>query len=116
MKPVTVSKSELLDILTRNRDSHREVFLTAQRRYREELIRLLDERLAEVRAGRKIDHYLRLPEPEDHTGDYDRAIRMIEMSVQDVIEIDEKTFGELVLDEWSWSERWAQTTSSYTSV
>jgi hypothetical protein len=43
-----------------------------------------------------------LPEPQDHTIDYDRVIKMLEMSVDSLIELDEGAFDQYVMDNWSW--------------
>ena len=43
--------------------------------------------------GCAIDQYMRLPEPEDHTDDYERILRMAQMSVDDVIELSADDFA-----------------------
>ncbi|ADG76169.1 hypothetical protein Cfla_3290 [Cellulomonas flavigena DSM 20109] len=65
------------------------MFLEAVEAYRARWIRELERRLHDVRRGRAIDQTFRLPEPEDHTDDYDRVLAMARMSVDDVIELTE---------------------------
>lgn len=116
MKSVTVEKTELLDILKTNRDAHRAIFENALEGYRIKWIEILEERLEEVRLGRKIDHGIWLNEPVDQTKDYDRAIRMVEMHTKDTIELDEKSIANFVLDDWSWSDQFVTTNSMYTAI
>ena len=47
---------------------------------------------------------------------YTRAIRMLELSVEDVIEIEEHIFNQLVLDEWGWKQQFTAMSALYKSV
>lgn len=114
MNTVRVKKEELLKALQENREKHRDIFKEAQVNYRERLIEELDRRLEDVQRGRKVDLYFNFPEPEDHTKDYDRAIRMLEMSVEDELEISQHDFTRYVCDDWEWRRAWVQNTVSYT--
>lgn len=110
---VLVSKDELLGVLRRNRDGHREVFLKAQRGFRERAISELDRSLADARAGRDVRLAFHLPEPEDHTGDYDREIRMLEMHTEPTVRIRAGLFDQIVMDRWGWSASFHTTNSAY---
>ncbi len=116
MKNVTVDKQELLDILKKNREAHRAIFEDALEGYRNKWIEILEERLEEARRGVQLNHGIWLNEPVDQTKDYDRAIRMVKMHIEDTIELDEKSFANFVLDDWSWSDQFVTTNSMYTSV
>lgn len=129
MKKVTVNKDELLDKLKANKAQHRETYEEALAGYkdkvREELNRMLnetrdkveewldriDDEVLEVRlwAAPKAD----LPKPEDHTEDYDRAITMVEMSVDDELELTESEFAELVMDDWGWKGEFVRMSQTY---
>ncbi|MDE2096161.1 MAG: hypothetical protein KGL39_02875 [Patescibacteria group bacterium] len=102
MQTVKVKRAELLEKITKNRDAHRELFLKAQEGYRKQVIHELDLMLEDARAGRNIRRSLSLPEPQDHTSDYDREISMLQMSVDDVIEVSMQEFDWYVMDNWSW--------------
>jgi hypothetical protein len=45
MKEVKINKQRLIDIVTKNRNEHREIFLEAQKVYREAVIKKLDTML-----------------------------------------------------------------------
>jgi hypothetical protein len=111
-----IKKEELLAILRQNREGHRATFLAAQEGYRTRVIAELDRRLADARAGRQIDLHIRLPEPEDHTADYDREIRMLELETGNIVVLSMREFDQLVMDNWGWSEDFAMTSSIYSKT
>lgn len=118
---VTVKKGELIEVLRKNREAHAGAYAEARGGYLVTVKEWLAERAAEV------DEALEIPEiatprpvcphiaPENHTADYDRCLRMLEMSVDDEVELDEHQFRNIVLDEWSWSEQFAYSNSIYAS-
>lgn len=114
MREMTMRRDDLLDHLRENLETHRATFLKAQEGYRRAVIEELDRMLDDARSGRLIRRAISLPEPEDHSGDYQTAIRMLEMSVGDEITITVDDFEKLVMDNWGWKGRWHETTSSYT--
>jgi hypothetical protein len=113
MDEVTVRVSELRERVQSNRDEHRNVFDKAVAIYRERLLDHLEQKIADVKAGRKIDHAIRLPVPEDHTKDYDRVILMLDMHTEPSIKIDQRLFAMYVMDDWAWRESFAASTASY---
>jgi len=69
--------------------------------------------LKDARNGKMIRRRITLPEPQDHTNDYDRVITMLEMSVDSVIELDDVAFDQYVMDNWSWKGDALATNSMY---
>lgn len=116
MNEVRIKKTELLEILKENREAHRSIFEDALIGYRKEAIRLLDKALKDAKEGRKINTWIQLQEPVDQTKDYDRAIKMIEMSVDENTEVSERDFQCYVLDDWQWKQQFLATNAMYTSV
>lgn len=117
MDRIRVKKNELLEILHKNRKEHRNTFLDAQKVYRKLVIEKLDAKLAQAREGGQI--HLReltmIVEPQDHTRDYDRAIGMLEMSVEHEVSLSEHEYRTYVEDNWEWTRNWALSNSAYTS-
>lgn len=113
MNSINVKKIDLLTTLRENREKHRTIFLEATEGYREAAIKELDAMLEDAKAGRKIRRSLTLVEPQDQTRDYDRAIRMLEMSQDDVIELEEHDFAQYVLDDWAWKRQFLLSNSAY---
>lgn len=112
-RTVTVPKAKLLDTLRVNQRTHRDTFLRAQEKYRERVIAELDRRLADARAGGRIDLGFRLPEPVDYTGNYDTAIAMVEWEVGDTVTLSAGDFERYVLDQWEWAGVFATSTRAY---
>jgi hypothetical protein len=114
MDRITVKKADLIETITKNREEHREQFLAAQVKYRERVIEELDLRLLEARRpGGRINLGFALPEPVDYTAEYDTALAMLAWEIGDEVELDEQTFGQLVLNRWRWAQHFAANTRSY---
>jgi len=113
MKTVIVNKDRLLQTLKANRDSHRAKFLKAQDGYRIEVIEQLDAALQKARDGKEICTSFRLMAPQDQTADYDTAIKMLDWTLDDKIELEHQAFCELVLDEWHWKNQWESSNAFY---
>ena len=110
---VTVTKVELLDAIRKNREQHKESYEAAATGYRDAAIVALGKALKEAKAGGPIVRALGIVEPTEHIKDYDRIIRMLEMSTADSISITEHQFSQYVLDEWNWKAAFVGTTSLY---
>ena len=63
MQRIRVEKPKLLAILKKNRKAHNSIFLEAQKGFRDAVIQELENRLAAARNGKRIEQYIRLPEP-----------------------------------------------------
>lgn len=113
MKNVTVKKDELRAIIQTNRDAHRDIFEQAVKLYNRRLLEALEKRVERVRNGVKVDHYIRLPIPEDHTKDYDRILAQLDMEIADTVVIPDTEFAQYVMDDWSWKESFASNSASY---
>jgi hypothetical protein len=115
MKEVRLQKAKLMEIIRKNREEHHAIFLEAQKKYREVAIKLLDRQLSAAREGKPfvLRQFVELVQPVDHTADYDRAIQMLELSVDEVITLSTADFSNLVQDQWQWSRQWATSASHY---
>jgi hypothetical protein len=113
MNAIKVKKSELLDKLKTNRAAHSAQFEKAVVGYRVTVIKVLEQRLEEARKGKLPQMIFNLPLPVDQTKAYDRAIGMLELSVDDHIDLEEHDYQQYVLDEWGWSAATTATNASY---
>jgi hypothetical protein len=116
MKEVRMQKAKLMAIVKKNREEHRQIFIDAQKAYRQRAIEVLDQQLKLARDGQPftLRTVIELVAPEDHTRDYDRAIQMLELSVDKTITLSTADFANLVQDSWNWSRQWALSNSRYT--
>lgn len=81
-----------------------------------ELFCLIYKQIQElIEAGKEF--YLRgllnLIEPIDKTNDYDRALEMLQMSVDDVVEISDTEFQCFVQDQWAWTQQAFMSNTKY---
>ncbi len=103
MDKVTVKVEKLLKTVKKNRTAHRDLFLKAQEVYRQDIIEELDRMLKDAKSGKEIRRVITMPEPMNHTKDYDRVITMLEMSVDKEVKLDAHAFDQYVMDNWAWS-------------
>lgn len=113
MRPVRVDKNQVLTTLKANRENHRKIFEEALEGYRTEAIKQLDEHIKELKSGKPKRTYINVPYPEDHTEDYDTAIELLEMSVDNEIELDVETFKAFYKDAWGWKQQFLASNSGY---
>lgn len=115
---ITVDKTQLLDALKKNRETHRAQFLKAQEGYKARCISELETSLDAAREGHNPRNFvleiIQLPEPKDHTKDYDREIGMLEMHIGDRVEITNRQYEQFVMDLWDWSKEFRTTSLEYT--
>ncbi len=113
MNDITVEKTKLIEALRKNREAHRKIFLEAQDGYRAAAIAEFEKRLRAMRDGKKFSVTVHLVAPMDQTKDYDRAIAMLEMSENAMIELSELDFRCYVMDEWSWKHQFNTSNRGY---
>jgi hypothetical protein len=116
LNEVTVQKSDLLKVLQQNRADHRKIFEEALVGFEKAATADLQRELDRLRAGKRRSIFIQRPVPVDHTRDYDRAIRMIEMSIGDTITVSEGDFQSYVMDDWGWAHEFATTATAYHSA
>ena len=113
MDDITVDKGALLAILRENREHHRAIFEEALEGYRTRAVKELEAHVERIKIGKVERVSVNLPVPEDHTRDYDRVIRMLEMHLADQVVLDEHTFQNYVEDDWSWTRQFLMSSSPY---
>lgn len=114
METVNINKEELLAKVQENRELHAEVYTEALQGWRDARRDWFTEGARIVQDG-GTPPSLAFTEvrPENHTSDYDQIITMLEMSVDDVIELEEHQFAQYVMDRWNWKRAWIQNSSKF---
>jgi hypothetical protein len=115
MNAVNVKREELIAVLKKNREAHHAIFLEAQEGYRKAAIAELDVMLQDARFGRRIRRQVSLIEPMDQTAEYDAALAMLTMSVDETITLEQEDFRCYVLDQWRWKGQWSSSNMAYSS-
>lgn len=116
MNVTRVKKTELMEKLLANRSEHRAIFEEALEGFRTQVIQEAERIIREAKAGKRFNHKISLVQPIDQTREYDRAIKMIEMSVDEIIELDEHKFQCLVMDDWSWKSNFLASNAGYSKL
>lgn len=112
-KTVTVTKKQLLDELQMNRHAHRRVFDLAIAGWQKRCIAELEQAVADAKSGFKFSGVISIPKPQDQTSDYDRVIKMVQMSVGDNVTLSAEDFACYVMDDWRWKSQFTASTSMY---
>lgn len=112
---ITVNKKDLLDALITNRDEHVLTFQKAIEKYRFKAIEFFTEQLDIISSGGEVERYMRLPLPEEHTDDFDRAIQMVEWHQGTEMILTDQQFEQFVRNRWGWHQTFITNTASYVS-
>lgn len=118
MKAVKIDKAELLGIVKENKEKHIADFAEAEEDYKEVVLKVCSENVKLATTGnlKDFEKIQGVPRaPDSYENDYTRAIRMLELSVEDTIEVEQDIFNQLVLDEWSWKTSFSMTNATYKS-
>lgn len=116
MNAIKMNRLELLDIVRANRTKHVEEFIEAVEDYKDLVVKIVaaNAKLTKTRDLDKFKEMKAVPSaPTSYEDSYKRAIRMLELSVEDVIEVEEDVFNQLVLDEWSWKRNFTVANTMY---
>lgn len=115
MKNLKFNKAELLETIKKNRETHRAIFEEAYEGFYKALVKQLDRMKEAALAKKKVNMYIGLTEPVDQTEAYDKVIRMLELSTDEEINLDEREFGQYVLDEWNWKGQFIAANAVYSN-
>lgn len=112
---IDVAKKLLIEMLTANMETHKRMFAKGDASYRIAVVNELNRRITEIKAGRKISNHIHLERPTNHTEDYCKAIRMLNLHNGDTVAITKQEFSEFVEDDWRWKSRFLSECKSKTS-
>jgi hypothetical protein len=113
MQTVKVKKADLTQKIKSNRENHKIVAEQARTEYLSDVQKSLQNVLKKVKNGEKFDLFFDLPEPLDHTRDYDRVLSMLDMSTESEVVLSNQDFGRYVMDDWEWKHSFEASTSRY---
>lgn len=119
MKTVKINRDELLAIVRENKQKHIAEYEETVEDYKKAAILIAKSNLKLANSGdiKKISQTRTFPAlPESYEQSYTRAIRMLELSVEEIIELEQGIFNQLVLDEWQWKGNFSLMASTYKSV
>lgn len=119
MRTVKLDKNELLAIVRENKEKHVATFNEAVTDYKVAVEKLCKKNYELSQTGdlSQIEQIRPMPSlPVSYEDNYSRAIRMLELSVDSVIELEDQIFNQLVLDEWSWKRGFSASAALYKTM
>lgn len=108
-----MKKEDLLKILRTNLEQHVEMFQEALEGYYKSAREKCEEAIKDLESKKSNSVSIRLHPPTSHARDYERAIRMLETTVDETIEMNEGDFATLVDDDWHWTHEFVVSNSRY---
>lgn len=119
MKAVKINKDELLEIVRANKEKHITDFAEAVDDYKEVVLKICNANLKKA-ATADLDAFTKIKSmphaPQSYDDEYTRAIRMLELSVDEIIEVEQDVFNQLVLDEWHWKSNFTMMNATYKTL
>lgn len=119
MRDVKINKTELLTIVRENKEKHIKEFNESVEDYKKAALAVTEKNLELAKTG-NLDEIARIKgmpsKPVSYEDAYSRAIRMLELSVEEIIEIEEHIFNQLVLDEWTWKQAFVASSALYKTL
>ncbi len=113
----TVSREKLLEALKANRAKHAEDHADMLLGWRGKTRQHFEQQLAAINSDKWKSFQGRgvLARPPCFLNDYDIAIKMFEMNVEDEVELEGPQFQAFVLDDWGWKNLWASNMTAYST-
>lgn len=117
---VNVSRKDLLAKLKENREIHKKDYQEALIGYQIKLTADLEKALAEVKtinvSRLNTLHAVSYDCPRSYDTEYRKIIDMMEVSVDDVINLDSQSFEQYFKNEWSWSDHFNNSATMYKAM
>lgn len=115
MENVIVGKDDLISRIKQNKEKHLAEYKETREKYKWKMAGLLQDLVEEVKSGKLADlsliyHY---PAPQEYLSEYDTALTMLEMSVDDTITLSEEDFKKFVMDDWNWKKSFSASNTFY---
>lgn len=116
MNAVKINRLELLGIVRENATKHVATYEEAVEDYKKAVLKIATDNLVLAQSS-DLEKFTKIKNnispPVNYATSYTRAIRMLELSVEEVIEVEEDVFNQLVLDEWTWKNNFVATSAMY---
>jgi hypothetical protein len=119
MRSVKLNKNELLEIVRKNKEKHIADYTESVEDFKAAVIKIAKANVKLANTGdlSKISQIKSVPQkPVSYEDAYARAIRMLELSVEDTIDLEENIFNQLVLDEWAWKQSFVASGALYKTI
>lgn len=119
MNAIKMDRLQLLVIVKENLEKHLKEYAESVEDYKAGVLKITTANMKLAKTGdtEKFAQIKSIPQaPRSYEKEYNRAIRMLELSVEEIIEIEEDIFNQLVLDEWAWKHSFVTAGALYKSL
>jgi len=117
MKSVKMDRMTLLGIVKKNKETHVKLYEESVEDYKVAVVKVAEYNLEAAKTNEleKMKFKLFPTTPVSYENQYAKAIRMLELSIETEIDVEEDIFNQLVLDEWSWKNSFITSGALYKS-
>jgi len=118
MQKILVKKADLLNKLQENKEKHKKFVEEAKKGYILLTKKKLEILLKKVEKNKIVNfnELYGLRQPMDKTKEYDVAIEMLQMDVNDTVELTHEEFLNYVKDQWNWTRDFLTTNLGYVGI
>jgi hypothetical protein len=113
LKSVRVSKDFLLQKLETNKVEHEKTYYEILDARHTKVIETLKGEMKKVKADKMYQPVLYVPLPENHVKDYERAITILNASLDTEFELTSSEFDQYVNDDWQWKSGFVTVSGCY---
>lgn len=116
MKALRFDKMFVSARLKENRETHEKIYKEAVEGYQKKAIELVTEKLEKLKTNPVESTYIHLTIPSNHLKEYDRAILMVDQSLDIEVELSEEDYSKYIQDNWTWTRDFYTSNSSYSGI
>lgn len=118
MNSVKMDRLNLLGIVKENKEKHIKAYLESVEDYKVAVVKIAQSNLKMAKTGLLDEFKFKtMPsKPSSYEDNYTRAVRMLELSVEAFIDVEDHIFNQLVLDEWGWKQQFTAMATSYKTI
>lgn len=116
MRTIKIKTDVLKETLIKNKENHTKQFEEAWEGYCKFAAKELEKRLEAAKERKSFQIYIEVSVPENHTEDYERAIKMLDLHVEDTISLDSNEYTQYFEDKWRWSGKFQSDNATYSAI
>lgn len=116
MRNLRFDKGFVSQRLKANRENHKKIYDEAVEGYQKKGLAALQEKLEKLQTNPIENLYINLHVPSNHLKEYDRAILMVDQSLDVEVELSEEDYSKYIQDNWNWTRDFLTSNSSYSGT
>jgi hypothetical protein len=110
---IRAKKAEILDALRTNLKKHSQIVQEAREGYVQQAQDALKKKMKQLKEGKIVSLLFSLRVPQDHSIEYETAIKMLELDVGEFVDLTTEQVQCLIQDQWGWKRTFLTSNSGY---